>query len=119
MTFLKRVGLIVSQVARVVVGLGPLLPSTGSSKIDDTLENVAHIVLTVESVGQVLNTSGTDKLKAATPLVAQVILRSDMMIGKKISDDLLFKSGCELITDGMVKILNSLKDEVDSKVIPR
>lgn len=119
MTFLKKFGMIVANIAKIIIGIGPLLP-TGDKKVADTLNSVASIILTVEAVGQSLSVAGPDKLKAATPLVAQLILQSDLLSGKRIDNPELFKSGCEAIADGMAKLLNSVKaDDLEDKSIPK
>ena len=115
MTFLKKIGGILLKVGQIATGLGPLIPGQYqqvSGKVIDYLEQVANIVITVEGVGQALQLPGADKLKAAAPLVAQVIQQSDFMVGKKINDPILFAKGAQKIADGMVDILNSLKDEI-------
>jgi hypothetical protein len=66
--------------------------------------------MNVEVFGNDWNTPGPDKLKAASPLVAQIIHQSEMLAGKKIDDKVLFAAGVEKITSGMADILNSVKD---------
>lgn len=111
MTFLSKFGKIVATIAKVITGLSPLLPTAvGNQKVSDTIEQVASIILTTEALGQTLGTTGPDKLKAATPLVAQILLNSDLLYRKKISDPKLFRAGSEAIADGMAKILNSIRD---------
>lgn len=120
MSFLKVFGQVVSQVAKIVTGLGPLLPSGGSvqDKVIDTIEQIASAVLTTEALAATLGIAGPDKLKAVTPLVAQLLLQSDMLYGKKIKDPVLFKLGAEAIADGMAKVLNSIEGkEVDTRDI--
>ncbi len=118
MTFLKKLGIILLKGTQLLTGLGPLIPGynpTMGAKIIDTLERISAIIVNVEAFGAVLNTPGADKLKAATPLVTQIILQSDLMIKKKISNPVLFASGCTKVTDGMAEILNSVKDDVDTE----
>jgi len=118
MTFLKKLGVILLKGTQIITGLGPLIPGfnpTVGAKIVDTLEKIGAIILNVEAFGVVLNTPGADKLRAATPLVTQIILQSDLMVKKKINNPTLFASGCLKITDGMAEILNSVKDDVDTE----
>lgn len=113
MKFLTKLGQIIAKVTSVATGIAPLFPQYDkvTGKVVDTLNAVAAIVMNVEIFGQVLNTPGPDKLKAATPAVAQIILQSDMMAGKKINDQVLFKQGVEKVTAGIADILNSIKDD--------
>lgn len=112
MKFLTKLGTIIAKVTAVATGIAPLFPQYDkeTGKVVDTLNGVAAIVMNVEVFGQVLNTPGADKLKAATPLVAQIIMQSDMMAGKKINDPVLFKQGVEKVAGGIADILNSVKD---------
>lgn len=109
MSYLKKFGTIVAAVAKIAIGVGSFLPKE-DGKVKDVIDSIAAIILIIESMGQSLNTSGADKLKAATPLVAQVMLQSELMHKKKIENPELFRSGCESIADGMAKILNSIKN---------
>ena len=114
MSFLKKLGTILLKTGQVVTGLGPIFPSqqTTITKVQDTLAKIAELVVSMEAIGAALGTTGADKLKAVTPLVSQAILQSDLMTGKKIDNPDLFNSGTSKITDGMVDILNSLKDNI-------
>jgi hypothetical protein len=117
MTFLKKIGIALLKGTQLLVGLGPLIPGYNSTlvgKIVDTLERISAIIVNVEAFGAVLGTPGVDKLRAATPLVTQIILQSDLMIGKKIDNPILFASGCTKVTDGMAEIMNSIKNNVDT-----
>lgn len=120
MKFLTKLGMIIAKVTAVATGISPLFPQYDkvTGKVVDTLNGIAAIVMNVEVFGQVLGTAGPDKLKAATPLVAQIILQSDMMTGKKINDQVLFAQGVEKVTAGIADILNSIKDsEISSDSI--
>jgi hypothetical protein len=114
MKWLSIVGKALLLGTKILMGVGPMVPGLANKteKIVDTLENVAAIIINVEAFGQVLSTPGADKLKAATPMVAQIILRSDMMAGQDINNEVLFMQGCTKVTDGMADVLNSLKDKI-------
>lgn len=120
MKFLSKLGQIIMKVTAIAAGITPLFPQYDkvTGKVVDTLNGIAAIVMNVEVFGQILGTVGADKLKAATPLVAQIILQSDMMTGKKINDPILFKAGAEKITAGVADVLNSIKDsEIEAEPI--
>lgn len=117
MKFLSRLGQILLTATKIITGLGPILPQFQPqvNKATDTLEKVSGIITSVEIFGQVLGTPGADKLKAAAPLVAQVLLQSDMLVDKKIKDHALFVQGATKIADGMADVLNSLEDNIDTE----
>lgn len=78
--------------------------------ISDDLTKVAGIVTTVEAIGASLSLPGAQKLTAAAPLVAQVILQSEFVVGKKVKDEAKFKAGVASIASGMADVLSSLED---------
>ena len=76
----------------------------------DTLSRVGDVVIQTEALAQSLSgpVAGADKLKAASPIAAAMILESSLVAGRKIADQALFTQGCQKITDGMADILNSI-----------
>src|SRR6188474_1786323 len=74
------------------------------------LAQIADIVVNTELLGAALGLPGTDKLKAAAPAVAQIILKSSILVHHEIEDQALFATGSQKVADGMADILNSLKD---------
>jgi hypothetical protein len=119
MSWLKKIGTVIVKGAAIAAGFGPLISATvpGSAgvvtRVTDTLQQLVGIVVNVEAVGQVLGTPGPDKLKAATPLVAQIILQSDFMVGKKIKNQELFQKAAAQFAGGAADFLNSLEDDVE------
>lgn len=118
MKFLTKFGQIALQIAQIAIGIQPLVGSFVKSdkglavanKVIDTLEQVAEIIGTVEVIGQALQLPGQQKLTAATPLVAQAIIKSALVANHPIKDPVLFSQGCEKIASGMADILNSRGD---------
>lgn len=117
MTFLKKLGEILLKGTALAMGVAPMFPKYEEAieKGVDTIRKIMGIVVAVEVIGQKLQLPGPQKLTAAAPLIAQVILESDMMIGRKIDNPVLFQEGATAIADGMAKILNSLKDDIDTE----
>jgi hypothetical protein len=119
MNFLKAFGKAVAIGLQVIGNFGPLVKQTIPGTKDDVLLDKATDILTdvsmitqsVEATSAVLASplSGPDKLKAASAQVEQIIL-SKFVLGKKIADPALFKEGVSNITDGVVKIQNSLHE---------
>ncbi len=113
MSFLKKLGQIMLQVAGVAAGFGPLVFPQGGAKtqaVVNDLSQIATIIVQIEAIGQQFspNMAGSEKLRVAGPLVAQILLASDMMIGHKIQDQALAKTGASKIADGMADWLNAL-----------
>jgi hypothetical protein len=120
MGFLKKLGKIILEGSKFLPHVGPIIKAYTPDKVDKIIDRVtdksremADVVITAEAVGQALALNGPDKLKASVPLMTQVILRSDILIGRKIDNPVLFTEGVQDLCNGWVKILNSLKDDVD------
>ena len=119
MSFLKKFGAIALQVGKVVPIAGPILGAIIPGTKDDaiiarattSIDQIAGIIAQAEIMGQALDLKGPDKLKAATPAVAQLILASSAVAGREIADPVLFKAGAEKIAAGMADCLNALKAE--------
>lgn len=114
MTFLQRVGQILMKGIEIWAGFAQTIQrefpgvSGPVQVITKDLTQIATIVTEVEAIGQIASTAGSDKLKAATPLVAQVIMQSALMEGRTVANPTLFTKSCEEIAGGMADLLNSL-----------
>lgn len=117
MTFLKRLGQILLQVAGVATGIFPLIqPLLGSGKaatitgaaVNDFTQISAVIVQLETAFAAVPNSTGAQKLQAAIPLVANIIKTSEVVSGKKIANEALFTQGVTEVAQGVVDILNSI-----------
>ena len=117
MSLLKRLGGILLKVGEYAIGIEHLMPAPPAAldKGIATLNQIAGIVIQVEAIGQTFAMAGADKLKAAAPLVADVILRSDVLVGRKIKDQALFSKAAGELAGAVADILNSLEDNVDTK----
>lgn len=119
MGWLKKAASIALKVTEVVLGFGPLITSLTPTKRDDqilaqvtpSLTQIAGVIGQVEIFGQALGLPGAQKLTAATPAVAQIIMQSAFMAGHKIADEAKFKAGCTQVAAGMADILSSLKED--------
>ena len=118
MTFLAKLGSILLKATQIVTGIAPFIPQAQQGTyqiISRDLEQVSQIIIQAELFGQALGIKGPDKLKAATPAVAQIILQSSILANHKINDAALFQQGCQKIADGMADVLNSLHDNVETE----
>jgi hypothetical protein len=114
MTFLSKLGSFLVRGIAIVSGIAPMIATTlpGTSgtiaTVSTDLAQIGDIIAQVEALGQALQIKGPDKLKAAGPLVAQVILKSSLLVNQKIANPDLFNQGSTKIADGMADVLNSL-----------
>lgn len=120
MTFLKKLGQgIVKglQIAGRIEGvLGPELPADVRAKVDAALSranselvSLGAIITQVEAIGVTLKLEGTQKLTAATPLVAQMLLSSPLLLGKHVANPELFEKAAQEYAQATVDLLNSLE----------
>lgn len=82
--------------------------STPIQVVSQDLTEIGNAIIDAERVGQALQLKGPDKLRAAAPQVADIILRSAMLANHKVQDPALFNQGATKVADGMADILNSL-----------
>lgn len=112
MSFLKKAAQVALQIGKFVIGFGPLIAQVdpAAAPVISEITQIVGVIGSVEMIGQTLTLSGADKLKAAAPLVSQVILASPFMQNHKIEDPIKFQAAIGTITGGVVDLLNSLKD---------
>ena len=114
MGFLKKLGQILAIGIELVTGIGPILSAQAPSSsgtvatVTNDLNLIAGIIAQAEAMGASLGLPGPDKLKAAAPMVAQIILSSSLLAGKKIQDTAKFQAGVNSIAGGMADVLSSL-----------
>jgi hypothetical protein len=124
MGWLKKAGQIILKVTEILVGFGPLasalIPGDKDDKVISVvtteLTQIAGIVTQVEAMAGALSQPlpGDQKLLMATPMVAQILLQSSVMVHHQIHDPVLFQKGCASIASGMADVLNSLRDDVQT-----
>lgn len=120
MTFLKRLGVILARGIEIATGVLPLasqfLPNSAGTLqvVSQDLAQVSHIVVEIETIGAALGVKGPDKLKMAAPLVAQVLLQSSLLVNHKIANPQLFQQASSEIAQGVVDLLNSLHDDIQT-----
>lgn len=121
MKWLTLVGKYALVGLNLLTGFGPMIgqmiPGDKDDKVilkaTDTLTQVSTVIQMVEAIGQAASTpmAGPEKLKVATPLVAQIVLSSSMLAQHKIANEDLFRAGCASIASGMADVLNSIHGE--------
>lgn len=118
MTFLKKLGQILVNVAGAAAGIGPIIaPFYGSGgKVDKAIDtgvndltSIAQLVVTIETAfAAVPGSTGAQKLQALVPLVSNIISTSQVVSGKKVANSDLFTKGCTEVAQGMVDVLNAI-----------
>lgn len=114
MSFLKKAGSFILKYVGVILGLVPLVaPAVGvPGAVVGEITQVGNLIISIEQMFAAAfgldAKKGSDKLKAAVPFVAQIIQRSDFMVGKKIKDEAAFQAASTAITSGFADLLNSL-----------
>lgn len=118
MGFLKKIGSIILKGAAIATGYGPMIgalaPAAAGTvtRVTDIFSKLAGLVITGEAMGQALKLPGDQKLAAVTPLAIQMILQSDVMLGRKVKDQAKFAAASATIVSGLADLLNSLDDDI-------
>jgi hypothetical protein len=129
MTFLKKLGSILAQGIAVATGVWPLVSGlfgsntkaqqTGTTIVND-LSSIGAVVVQAEALIQGTGT-GSQKLAAAAPLVANIVKTSELVAGHQIANETLFIQGCTDLTNAVAEILNSLSSngvQAQGKALP-
>lgn len=126
MSFLKKLGLVLANVASTALGIGPIVtPLLGGgtkaagvvSTVTNDLTLIGSVIAQVETIFAGQDGTGPQKFKAAVALVGPIISTSQLVAGKKIADEAKFKDGINGVTQGIVDVLNSLHpDSVSQEV---
>ncbi len=116
MTFLKKLGSLIAQGIRIANGAAVFAPAPVQAAVAQAIgfvEQGLGIIVGVEAANAALTSPlpGTEKLQAATPLIASLILQSSALSGKKVANAALFNEGAKAIADGLAKIANSLHED--------
>ena len=121
MTFLFKLGQIVLKGVQALTALEPLIVAyapksqAGLDRAESELVKIGGIIVNAEVMGQALGLKGPDKLKAAAPSVAQIILQSTLLAGHTIAQPDLFAQGAQKVADGMADVLNAMKADVQTE----
>lgn len=114
MKFLSKLGAAALKFTQIAVGVAPVVSQAVPQSAGvvgaavSEIGQLADIIQLVEVAGQAAGQKGPQKLTMAAPLVAQAVLRSSALAGKKIADDALFQKACAGIAGGFADLLNSL-----------
>lgn len=112
--FLSKLAELFAKGLQIWMGFSPVITAAapGSAGIVTTvsqdLTEIATVITDTEQMAVALQLKGPDKLKAAAPLVADIILKSTLLANHKIADPVLFNQGVSGVASGMADIINSL-----------
>lgn len=119
-SFLKRAGQILANVAAVEAGLEPIFKSTlpvGAQPAVDKLDLIFKSIVATEGqfaaafpTGQ----TGGSKLLAAASLIGPVLSTVDTIRGKPIADEVALVAAVQTITKGIADYMNALKANADN-----
>ena len=121
-SFLKRAGMILANVAAVEAGLEPIFkasaPGSAGAMIDKLDLIFKSIVATEGQFAAAFPNggagTGAQKLLAATSLVAPILATVDTIRGKPIADEAAYTKALNTITGGVADLLNSLQAHTDA-----
>lgn len=102
----------VLQIAGVASGLLQFLPqkqAAVATVATNDLTAVGSILLMIQTA--LSSATGADKLKAALPLVVNIVKTSELVSGHPIADEARFTLGAQEILQGVYDVMNSLKSD--------
>jgi hypothetical protein len=114
MSFLKKLGMVLGNVAGIVAGVGPvasMLFPQQAGQIEQGIgifRQILAIVQQVEIIGNTITLSGPDKLKIAIAQIGALIRMTDMVKTNKIKDPVLFEKAIAGFAQASVDLQNSL-----------
>lgn len=117
MGWLKNFGRAVLTGVKIASGYAPLVggfvPAGGGvARGVDTFLRISQMIFQTEAMFANMSgtTSGAEKLRLTAPLISQVILQSDAMIGKKVKDQAKFNAAVLAITSATADLWNSVEE---------
>lgn len=121
-SFLKKAGEILANVASVEAGLEPIfkagLPVSAQGTVDK-LDLIFKSVVATEGQFQAAFPNGgagtgAQKLLAAASLVAPVLATVDTIRGKPIANEAAYTKALQTITGGIADLMNALQPKADN-----
>jgi hypothetical protein len=119
MTLLQKIGVGILKgigLVQAFMGMGAMVyPGAGSTiaHATDDLTKVFGAVQTVEAVIGAISDpaakTGPQKLKAVTPLIAQIVQQTETVAGRTLKNEALFIQGCTKMGDGAADIMNAFE----------
>ena len=126
LSLLKKIGMIVGNVAGIVAGVGPIATAMFPQQADRINEGIGifrqivAIIQQVEVIGNTLALTGPQKLQAAIVQIGALIRQIDLVKTNKIQDQALFDKAIAGFAQASVDLQNSLSSkhvEVESVTV--
>jgi hypothetical protein len=119
MNFLKKVGKglkdFFTPSKGAPLGNGGRLISALFPQVGGAITAIAAIVVQTEALFASAfgadSKKGMEKGRAALPFVEQIIINSELLAGREIIDQNRFITGCQKLMDGVVDILQAIKQK--------
>jgi hypothetical protein len=119
-SFLKKAGTIIADVAETYIGLEPALkqnlPTAAGAPLDK-LDLIFNNVLAIEgafAAAYPTGQTGPQKLVASASLIGPIISSVEAISGKQIGDAAAYTKAVQTITGGIADLMNSLKGSADN-----
>lgn len=117
--FLKSLVSNILKGARIALvygaGISALTPTGKDDRVvqyaNDTFSKIADLIVTSQTFREVLSLNGPQALEGIQPLVTQLILQSELLVGKEIADQDKFAAAVKGIASNLVDLLNSVKQK--------
>ena len=119
-SFLKKAGMILANVAAVEAGLEPIfraaLPASAGEYVDKVDLIFKSVIATEGQFAAAYpgQQTGAQKLLAAASLVGPVLSTVATIRGKPIADEAAYVKAVQTITGGIADLLNALKPNADN-----
>lgn len=110
-SFLKKIGAAIVKAEPIAVEVGSMAASflPGGSLVGTIVGDISRMsnqAITVEAALQ--GKPGTEKLEALIPLIGQIVMTSEGVVGKEVADNDMFKRALVGYAQATVDMLNSL-----------
>lgn len=121
-SFLKKAGMIIANVAAVEAGLAPVFKQAipQAAPAIDKLDLVVHQIVGIEGAfaaafpGQ---QTGAQKVVAAASLIGPILSSVDAITGKHIQDESAYVKAVQTIAGGVADLLNSIGDSPSNATV--
>lgn len=112
MSWLKKVGQIVLKITGLWTAVAPLAGKLipGSGEVSSIIGVIVSVEQLFTAAYGAVGGKGSDKLRAATPQVAQLIQATSFFQGKTLKDEKLAEQAYTAITSAFADLLNAYGD---------
>ena len=121
-SFLKKAGQIIANIAAVEAGLAPVFKQAipAAAPTIDKLDLIVHQIIGVEGAFAAAFPSqqtGPQKVVAAASLIGPILSSVDAITGKPIQNEAAYVKAVQVIAGGVADLLNSLGDKPSTATV--